>query len=1003
MRPPKNPALTDSRYRLKSGITTLSVGATTIAYSGYDNYKTANIAPTQITSITGGLVGMIIRIHAGDNFTSIAHNANIQLKNDVDLPASEFPFDSSITLYYNGTAWVQQIKDDIIYNVRTYGAVGDGVADDTAAINAAAVAIPASGGVLYFPTGTYKVTSTITINKSIKLLGDGRNSSIINASAIASPGYIFRIEGEITATNSVVLANALISQADIDVTDGSKFAVNDYIRVRSEAGFNEEVETHLGEIRQVESIAVNKVTLKEDLADTYNTADTAIVDLLTMLDSVEIQGLKFVGRGKGDTSHWYGVRISQARNVYVHDCWFIDCYSQSIMLWDVVSFGVYNNKIENSFKTGNGYGVVPTNSSRDGYVNNNNFVNCRHAFTTGGNGTYGVVRSVLVDDNTLSYTDLAARIGVLHTHNVSQFITFSNNTGWGTGLVTLNGTDILVEGNRNFQDRAGNSSVTISRYVKRLKVINNQIHDTINEAVLIVRDVSDIEIRGNYIRTEAAKPCIDIGNSLAAGPTEYVSVVNNTLVADNHNGILVESFDQNIDHLTIKGNTIRPAFLGINIKANAAATKKVRYIDVFKNRIVGPTTGISIASSQYACVHNNKIIDGTLGISVTTAILGVTDYNIHPNKIINCTTDILDQPDTEDPNLFANIELLNPTGSNADDGRVTSIRYRGERSPAPTGGFAMLAKTEASKDGVADDDTAKYTISVNGGADGENPTLRTTTDSLGAFTVHGGVLGLDETGTPPAVVSRGKIWASSDNRLNFQDGAGVSYKIPRPNFAGIWTDDNVVVTTILQVDTYARVTIFTVDMPAAISSSDHTTDSVLVGATGNYKLLLFTSGSSAVANKNFQFDTFMINASGDAITDITAANPGVVTATGHSFNDGDHVKISGLTGMDEVEGRIFIVANATADTFELNNNNGANIDTSGYVAYGSGGTAYFALVIGVAHTHRRFGGGGDVGSMSGGGIAALTTGCTLEVHVEGLTDTTNVTLESLMFSIECLD
>lgn len=53
------------------------------------------------------------------------------------------------------------------YNVKAYGAVGDGVADDTAAIQAAvndaAAAGSGTGATVFFPPGTYLVTSTITV------------------------------------------------------------------------------------------------------------------------------------------------------------------------------------------------------------------------------------------------------------------------------------------------------------------------------------------------------------------------------------------------------------------------------------------------------------------------------------------------------------------------------------------------------------------------------------------------------------------------------------------------------------------------------------------------------------------------------------------------------------------------------------------------------------------------------------------------------------------------
>jgi len=59
-------------------------------------------------------------------------------------------------------------------NVKGYGAAGDGTTDDTAAITNAIAALPASGGIVVFPPGKYRITSTITMNKRGMLLGVGR-------------------------------------------------------------------------------------------------------------------------------------------------------------------------------------------------------------------------------------------------------------------------------------------------------------------------------------------------------------------------------------------------------------------------------------------------------------------------------------------------------------------------------------------------------------------------------------------------------------------------------------------------------------------------------------------------------------------------------------------------------------------------------------------------------------------------------------------------------------
>lgn len=63
-------------------------------------------------------------------------------------------------------------------NVKSFGAIGDGVADDTAAIQAAY----AADLCLYFPEGTYRVSSTLTMPATSHWSGCGRGT-IISSSA----------------------------------------------------------------------------------------------------------------------------------------------------------------------------------------------------------------------------------------------------------------------------------------------------------------------------------------------------------------------------------------------------------------------------------------------------------------------------------------------------------------------------------------------------------------------------------------------------------------------------------------------------------------------------------------------------------------------------------------------------------------------------------------------------------------------------------------------------
>jgi len=84
-----------------------------------------------------------------------------------------------------------------IFNAKAYGAVGNGIADDTTAINNAIAAADARqylgsdafwGGVVYLPLGKYKVSSTIVVPQSIILRGQARDGSwLIAATGFAGP------------------------------------------------------------------------------------------------------------------------------------------------------------------------------------------------------------------------------------------------------------------------------------------------------------------------------------------------------------------------------------------------------------------------------------------------------------------------------------------------------------------------------------------------------------------------------------------------------------------------------------------------------------------------------------------------------------------------------------------------------------------------------------------------------------------------------------------------
>ena len=89
-----------------------------------------------------------------------------------------------------------QSKLDDIVNVRDFGAVGDGITDDTAALQRALVQVynpiyndtsPKIRRTINVPSGNYLVSSTILIPPYTTLIGDGRQNTLLTTSNVTAP------------------------------------------------------------------------------------------------------------------------------------------------------------------------------------------------------------------------------------------------------------------------------------------------------------------------------------------------------------------------------------------------------------------------------------------------------------------------------------------------------------------------------------------------------------------------------------------------------------------------------------------------------------------------------------------------------------------------------------------------------------------------------------------------------------------------------------------------
>jgi hypothetical protein len=119
-------------------------------------------------------------IPLGDEMMLAAFEKSSKLKNDPHL------LQTSLKVRTKSPNQSTSLVKAVFISVKDFGAIGNGIADDTTAIQKAIDTVNKSGGgVVFFPSGTYKVTinpatsQSITIRSKLTLRGSGHKKSII--------------------------------------------------------------------------------------------------------------------------------------------------------------------------------------------------------------------------------------------------------------------------------------------------------------------------------------------------------------------------------------------------------------------------------------------------------------------------------------------------------------------------------------------------------------------------------------------------------------------------------------------------------------------------------------------------------------------------------------------------------------------------------------------------------------------------------------------------------
>lgn len=282
---------------------------------------------------------------------------------------------------------------DKIVNVMDYGAVADGATDDYTAIINARNAL-GGAGVIYFPAGTYKCDSTISLNQDGQVIRGQRATSTkllfeVPAAGEGSPSI--RIQGGGAGAWQSMNSGYTFGSKSIDVDTGSSFIVGEYGQTRqtNEPSWNLPPgwqDYACGQMVHIMAITNNTLYLETPLRYTYNSSlGPAIRPINAMrkdcgVENISVQQVSngtVIARNNVSTMYFYLAARGWVRGVIGLDGFGGHATAQHSTQIEVTGC-FFNDAIEHD-GGGSGYGVRLEFKSGEVLVENNIFTTLRHS------------------------------------------------------------------------------------------------------------------------------------------------------------------------------------------------------------------------------------------------------------------------------------------------------------------------------------------------------------------------------------------------------------------------------------------------------------------------------------------------------------------------------------------------------------------------------------------------------------------------------------------------
>lgn len=321
-----------------------------------------------------------------------------------------------------GVAWIDATDP-------AYGATGDGVTDDTTALQAALVAARAAAAPFYLPAGTYRVTATLTGAQTtpLRVFGDGPGITVLRHEIPAAA--MFSVSGTQTSIEAITVASAL-GATQITIASTAGMAADDLLLLRDTTqtvlgDSTRVVNAVAGEYVRIMSVdSATSLTLRGRLEFAYTTSGD--VRKITPVSGVSLSNLSMVNPAPGTRSSTArGLVALRATKIRVDGVEFRDMDAAAIYIQNSWGFVVRDCEFQNArdAETGNApYDIAVAGSSSHGLVSGCEGRYGRHMVTTLPTETEPAASHVRISDCIATEYNQTA----FDTHPGSRKITFTD-------------------------------------------------------------------------------------------------------------------------------------------------------------------------------------------------------------------------------------------------------------------------------------------------------------------------------------------------------------------------------------------------------------------------------------------------------------------------------------------------------------------------------------------------------------------------------------------------